>query len=209
MEPLQAFFLLSSSIAAFLAALLWTRDVDLSAPLVAYFAITASAVALFLFGAWPWDFISYTLTEVWRALFAALFALECGWKLDLPRRLWRECLFRACCLALCGGVLGLLLSYLPQALDGQWALRGLIGLHVGVACFIGEIGRQERLASRFRQSTLAWLWALAWVGAGNVAALEAGPFVKDALDWLGVLAWCGLCLSVCITAAASTKRPSR
>lgn len=204
MEPLQAFLLLFTSLAAFTAALSWTTNEDRSAPLIGYFAFTAVAAGSVLFKLCPWDEVTYTLTEIWRAVLSAMFALECGWRLGLPRRLWRENLFRACCLALCGGVFGLLLGYFPKPLDGQWALRGLIGMHMGVAFFVGAVWHQGRL-STLRRSTLALMAALSWADASNIAALEAGPFVKDVADWLGVTFWCALCLSVCINAAASSK----
>lgn len=200
MSSLQFWFLFTSSLLAFVAVLFGTRGRDVSHTLVGYFAISAATAGLVLFGVWPWDGETYLHSTVARAVYTAAFAVECGWELGLSRRLWRETLFRGCCLALASGVGAKILEYLPRGETG-WGLRALIGLHFGVAGVLSEVGRHEAL-SDFRQTAVRWLFIVAIADAINLAAVE-GP-LRDFADWLGVMAWIGLCLMVSISAFDAT-----
>jgi hypothetical protein len=205
MDSLQCFFLFTSSLTALVAVLWRTSGRDVSFPLMAYFGIVIATVWALVGGVWQWDAFTYYYEEGVRSAFAGLFALECGWQLGLPRRLWRELLFRGCCLALSGGAFGLLLGYLPHGPEG-WGLRGLVGLHLGMAGLLSEVGRQERL-SDFRQTAVRWMFVASVSAALNVAACEAGGTLKQIADWLDVIAWSGLCLFV-TSAAFDATQPS-
>lgn len=176
--------------------------------LAAYFSASAIVAALVFCGIWPWDAEHYAWSECARAAIVACVAVECGWALGLPKRLWRELLFRGCCGALAGGVIGAgLLWYLPRPEDGMWGLRSIIGIQGALIGLLGAVGQQESL-DRLRQDAVTWLSIMAWADAIDLALVE-GP-LRAAGDWLGLIAWGGLCFFVtraCFSAGAASTKP--
>ena len=201
-------FLLITSLAAFIATM-FVASREAPRSLAVYFTASSITAAFVFFGIWPWDAEHYAFSESIRAAIVACVAVECGWALGLPKRLWRELLFRGCCGALSGGIIGSwLLWYLPRPENGMWGLRGMIGVQGAVIWLLGAVGRQEKLG-RLKQDALTWLSIMAWADAIDLALVETGPF-RIAGDWLGLIAWGGLCFFVtrrCFNAVSAPKTP--